>query len=510
MYGHFMESYRSLDKDLNEVKMSLSAAKNQEDILNAVLKCNHYIKKIKSVINTISKSIEESEIEIMSSQFLEAEKNIIILERSIEQIRIIKNQLIKKATQLTFDEKQVPILEKLIWVPLLSIEDRVHLSRFVIEECRKNAIVPPAAIFNFLKEKFNKAEDKDVYALLQSMKEGRRISIPNVSHSSRGPLLHINQDGRIKDLSYKSIVFNPDELSDYQIIINKGLLKQRQGAHFVPFDTSGMVSHKKEGFAAFVINAKGQLFSFQHKEGEDYIFHSSFSAIQNNENQIEQLPVMAAGELCVIKGELKAITAHSGHYQPNVEEMYQLLNFFNRQRINLEGVGLCIFDDMKELGLNGIKQKIGREDMYVFNAHDFYTHIKPMRQKEAQILLGILENYITTTSWKVKGGGKKIKCEAKEISVPTTVYSQWLVIQETKGKDSKSIDWEDVHYRIKKLAEEALLTPKPGSFFGLGKREPETVKYLIQCSNLSAGALIQYLKQSQKALAKNKDNKPKK
>lgn len=69
------------------------------------------------------------------------------------------------------------------------------------------------------------------------------------------------------------------------------------------------------GWAIFVVSPDGEMYAGDHVEGEFH--HSSFLAGG---------PVMAAGELAVADGELRAITAKSGHYTPSRRNMHTLVN----------------------------------------------------------------------------------------------------------------------------------------------------------------------------------------
>lgn len=489
----------NLDQDLDKI---MAESKNQEGILKGVKLCQAYLITLKSEIN----KIEEIECEIEDKEedksklvkpSKDSSETLIKLEQSVEKVRKIKDRLIEKAQKLPVDKNDLQFVEELVFTTLISIEDRVHLAGHILEQCRKKGISESPKIFNFLSEQWDVDKKEDVYKLLESMKESRRRSIPNVRHFPRSPFLHMNEGSVVKDVLEKTIMYPPDELSDFQVIISKGLLQQRVEDHFVPFDTSRMISHGKEKFASFIINAHGQLFLFKNKHGVDRVRHSSMSTIKNKEGKLERYPVMAAGELCVNQGKLLGITANSGHYQPTADEMYQLLKFFDRQKMSLKGVKLCIFENIKIDGLEGIEQDIGQEKMFVYDAQNFYDSMRQIHQQESKILVGLLETYIAKQDWKVKGGGEKIRIEDKEITVPATVYIQWKIIQDAKGKESKHINWEDVHYSIKKVAEEALLTPKTG-FFGIGKRDPETIEYLKKCSELSVRDFIQDLKKSAK------------
>jgi hypothetical protein len=123
----------------------------------------------------------------------------------------------------------------------------------------------------------------------------------------------------------KIIKFTPEERARYRVFIYEGHFckanpEKPQQFNFV--STSSMVSHKKIGFAAFVINLCGEISIFNHYEG--VIRHSTFN---------DGAAVMAAGEIIIDNGKLSLLTDHSGHYEPDLLNMYHLLHYLQKKGV---------------------------------------------------------------------------------------------------------------------------------------------------------------------------------
>lgn len=72
------------------------------------------------------------------------------------------------------------------------------------------------------------------------------------------------------------------------------------------------------GWGIFVVSPTGEMYSGSHILGK--LHHSSF---------LEGRPVMAAGEIVVQDGAVKAVTAKSGHYRPTADNMMQFVRQFS-------------------------------------------------------------------------------------------------------------------------------------------------------------------------------------
>lgn len=84
------------------------------------------------------------------------------------------------------------------------------------------------------------------------------------------------------------------------------------------FDSQALsTAFSGSGWAIFVVSPDGKLYAHKHKVG--VFHHSTF---------LSGSAVMAAGELVVQQGVVKCITAKSGHYAPNVDNMRAFVRAF--------------------------------------------------------------------------------------------------------------------------------------------------------------------------------------
>ena len=113
------------------------------------------------------------------------------------------------------------------------------------------------------------------------------------------------------------------EREKHKLYVQDGLLV---GATGTPLDPDLKNKPARDGFAIFVMDAKGDIFlSFDHKR--DLFHHSSLLA---------GAPVAAAGDMTIINGKLLAISNSSGHYRPPPASLDRVL-----QRLAAMGVPLA-------------------------------------------------------------------------------------------------------------------------------------------------------------------------
>jgi hypothetical protein len=123
------------------------------------------------------------------------------------------------------------------------------------------------------------------------------------------------------------------------------------GADAKSFDTTNMVSKASgPGFAIFVMDGQGNIYAGQHRVG--LFHHSSFLAGR---------AVAAAGEMQVIDGALKMITAKSGHYMPTPENTLQPIKQLAAMNVPMKDVDVKLW--MSSGG--------GRPDTAIVDAEDF-------------------------------------------------------------------------------------------------------------------------------------------
>ncbi|MDF1757547.1 MAG: hypothetical protein P1U74_04545 [Legionellaceae bacterium] len=118
-----------------------------------------------------------------------------------------------------------------------------------------------------------------------------------------------------------------EERAYYRVNIRKGLFEQDRQ----PFSTLSMESHGRLEYAAYTINANGELSVFPHLGGADGLYHSSMNA---------GAPVVSAGELKINDGVLVAITTSSGHYNPSLFNVHRTLEYFASHHVDISEVNV--------------------------------------------------------------------------------------------------------------------------------------------------------------------------
>ncbi|MCW8444411.1 hypothetical protein OQJ05_10150 [Fluoribacter gormanii] len=135
-------------------------------------------------------------------------------------------------------------------------------------------------------------------------------------------LLDVNNRSKHLDSHKQTKFLTPEERAEKRVHIRNGKFKR----HGRDVDTSNMISHGKRGFAAFTLNANGELSIFNHHGMADRVAHSSMNA---------GAPVVAAGEIEIKRGVLKTITTHSGHYHPSLFNVYRFLEHLSRNNVDI-------------------------------------------------------------------------------------------------------------------------------------------------------------------------------
>ena len=146
-------------------------------------------------------------------------------------------------------------------------------------------------------------------------------------------MLKVNEHYQHLDKTKGTRYFNSVERSDYRVHILDGVFKKDGQI----FDTSSMISHEKTGYAAFTLNAHGELSVFPHVGLLDgKLAHSSMNAGS---------PVVCAGEIKIEDGKIKAITTHSGHYRPSLFNLYTMLDNCAKSGIDIKGIDIFTLND---------------------------------------------------------------------------------------------------------------------------------------------------------------------
>ncbi len=211
-------------------------------------------------------------------------------------------------------------------------------------------------------------------------------------------IMTVVEDFRAKDqrdLQTRKIVYlNPDDMAkaECRLVIKDGrflrpLFRNRlDEAQFMPYDTTEMVSHAGLGYGAYVINAQGEISIFNHYGDASKFVHASMNA---------GATAFAAGELKIVNGQLVEVTAYSGHYRPDINNVYLALKHLKDQGIDLREVKVWLFD--VEEGISYTKQARGMHNPeYCCSAEDILSwgdskkwkeeHVKMSDKSEAAIL----------------------------------------------------------------------------------------------------------------------------
>jgi hypothetical protein len=124
-----------------------------------------------------------------------------------------------------------------------------------------------------------------------------------------------------------------------------------RGAETAPFDTKSLSTNLKGvGFGIFVMSPSGQFYADSHKIGRFH--HTSFLAGGS---------VAGAGELKVDRGDLKYLTAKSGHYKPTPDHMAQVVAELAERGVSLRGVQIDLLASRAEDKYNGDADKFLRD-----------------------------------------------------------------------------------------------------------------------------------------------------
>jgi hypothetical protein len=149
-------------------------------------------------------------------------------------------------------------------------------------------------------------------------------------------IMKVDVEERLSDIDDKISYLNYEQRAKHRVVLKDGKFYEPSSGvefgkneQFELCDTGLMESHEKSGYAAYVINAKGEISIFDHYEEADNYRHSSMNA---------GAPVLGAGEVKIDNGELKEITTHSGHYLPSLENVGRVLMYFREQGVNIDDV----------------------------------------------------------------------------------------------------------------------------------------------------------------------------
>lgn len=197
----------------------------------------------------------------------------------------------------------------------------------------------------------------------QTFHEGQSVQRPIRQALASGEMLDVNNESKDLDWRVGTRFFNAQQRSAFQVHCHKGKFYKDGKV----FDSTKMISHGKNGYAAFTLNANGELSVFRHHGMTDLIAHSSMNA---------GVPVIAAGELQIKKGVLKAITTHSGHYRPTLFNVYRILEHFIQKGVNINQAKMVTQQNPRAyLNLNSTELRTPelQEQLYKTSAKKFFA-----------------------------------------------------------------------------------------------------------------------------------------
>ena len=178
-----------------------------------------------------------------------------------------------------------------------------------------------------------------------ALDESKRIISPTTSVNTHSdPTVHrlmgdmelidVNAHDKVRDKKNPRITYLTEQKrAAHRVLISHTNLSGHptKKAHFYNLDgtlysTTQMQAHGKQRFAAFTLNANGELSIFNHNCGRDGIVHASMNA---------GAPVVSAGELVIRDGVLLGINTFSGHYRPSLYNQLRVLDHFSQRGVDL-------------------------------------------------------------------------------------------------------------------------------------------------------------------------------
>lgn len=201
--------------------------------------------------------------------------------------------------------------------------------------------------------------------------------------AKRKVTLPVNENSRIEDERAGTIMFDPVERDKYRIIIRGGKFYVRQQDPstgydiFVPFNTTDFTSKGKTGLAGFVMNIHGEISVFNHTATHDKkggVYHSSM-----NKGDV----VFVAGELEIADGKLTRITPFSGHYRPDKDNVYGMLNYLRDKKVEMS-MDVELMDRVPALVSQTViskTSKLANPNRFVYRATAYLKHFDTLREK---------------------------------------------------------------------------------------------------------------------------------
>jgi hypothetical protein len=295
-----------------------------------------------------------------------------LLEASYKKAEALKELISKRNSENTINDPQLnSLLQKISQIDNVPLAERLDVAFELYKYCysllgkinedsqRKEITKVQAKALKLMETILNTEGEKNIFRLMNDRLNKRKFDpeylpgkkpkdltrLPDIHKAStklqfqwrrlselalakkKGKILTVRDVSRDKDLRENTQFLTPQERDAHRVIIRKGKFYERQEDNeYLLSDTRNRVSHEKSGFAAYTLNLKGELSLFDHFEMADGFAHSSMNA---------QAPVFCAGEIKLLNGELQAITVYSRHYNPTLQNIYELLAYFKEQGVDI-------------------------------------------------------------------------------------------------------------------------------------------------------------------------------
>lgn len=234
---------------------------------------------------------------------------------------------------------------------ILGTQDEIEILALMEKRMSSNQIEDMDT--GYLPNQTTKLNSIDPYTATSKVQYNWKSLASKALAYSRGDLMVVEPESRKRDkgigqFAKPTKMFSKEEREKYRVLIGGGKLRRFDfvSKESKDFTTLGMESHGKRGFAAFVIDANGEMFCFNHLDKSDQVAHSSL---------VSGGPVRAAGEISVLNGVVAVLTTHSGHYLPGKQNLQKTLKFFQEKSVDLTET---LVHFIKDPGLVAQKQKL--------------------------------------------------------------------------------------------------------------------------------------------------------
>lgn len=265
-----------------------------------------------------------------------------------------------------------------------------------------------------------------------------------------GEMLDVNNDDKVRDRKSYNLTryFSTQERARYRVHLFQGKFYQCGSL----FDTTNYIAHGKVSYAAYTLNANGELSIFNHHGMADRIAHSSLNA---------GAPVVGAGELMIKNGELLAINTYSGHYGPNLFSVYRTLEYFVSKGIDVSKTKIYTFTDPKQSGLNISAPKVSVQvsTFYEIPASHFFNTMRGSLELSIQDIKADIRTYqsfsIKALIFKIKDFimNSSLTQERKSIAIEVERTTQAFLPLLKNDHVHNSQKAKDLKHQLEKLRE---------------------------------------------------------